>query len=111
VSLRAAGSLVQDEGLKSVAGSLTLDQDVYSLSSEVKVEEARDPDNARLTMKILTPMLQLRRPGADPLIVTGTVKVDAKGKRFNSDLTMDGAGQKTIQLLSKSRAMININMG
>ena len=93
------GSMANEAGLKSLKGSLVIDDDqVYSLTSILMVEEKKEEK-----MRVLTPMVELRRPGAKTITLTGNVEMDNRGRRFNTDLTLSGATQKAMQVQGRKR--------
>ena len=89
-----AGSIVNEGGLKSLAGSVVIDDDqIYSLTSEVKVDE-----KPAERMRVLTPMVELRRPGAEAITLMGSIQMDTRGRSFNTDLTLSGVTKKELQV-------------
>ena len=92
------GSMANEAGLKSLKGSLVIDDDqVYSLTSILMVEEKKEEK-----MRVLTPMVELRRPGAKTITLTGNVEMDNRGRRFNTDLTLSGATKKAMQVQGRT---------
>nr|KAG5709527.1 hypothetical protein BaRGS_001577 [Batillaria attramentaria] len=86
------GSLVNDAGLKSVTGSLVVDdKDTYSVTSEVKVE---DKDK----VVIYSPVLEIRRPGAQTISLKGNAEVDVKFRTLSTALTLSGVTNDPVQL-------------
>ena len=90
---------MNEAGLKSLTGSMVIDDDqIYSVTSEVKVDE-----KPAEKFRVLTPVVELRRPGADTITLMGNVEMDTRGRRFNTDLTLSGATQKAMQVQGRKR--------
>ena len=89
---------MNEAGLKSLTGSMVIDDDqIYSVTSEVKVDE-----KPAEKFRVLTPVVELRRPGADTITLMGNVEMDTRGRRFNTDLTLSGATKKAMQVQGRT---------
>lgn len=94
--------MVNDAGLKSLTGTITVDDSsIYSITSEVKVEN-------KDSLIEYTPVLEIVRPEADTIALRGTVQLDVKGRSLNSDLTLTGVTATPLQLQGNQTA-INID--
>ena len=90
--------MVNEAGLKSLTGSVVIDDDLtYSLTSDLKVDKSADK------MRVLTPMVELRRPGADPITLSGSAQMDPRGRSLNSDLTLSGVSKNPLKVQGMTR--------
>lgn len=97
LSNNLAGALVNDPGMKSLTGSVLLDEsDTYSFTSEVKIDDQNQDG-----MVVFTPLIELRRPDTESIKLTGSVQMDTKGQRLNSELTFSGTTEQPLQLQGK----------
>ncbi|XP_070194611.1 uncharacterized protein [Littorina saxatilis] len=88
------GSMMNEEGMKSLTGRLDVDDDkVYSVTTEIKVDDQKDQK-----LMVLTPLVEIRRPGAEKITMIGSVTMDMRGKSMNSDLNLNGATEKPVQV-------------
>ena len=69
------------------------DDQTYSLTSEVKVDE-----KPAEKMRVLTPMVELRRPGAEAITLMGSIQMDTRGRSLNTDMTLSGVTKKELQV-------------
>lgn len=80
--------------MKSLTGRLDVDDDkVYSVTTEIKVDDQKDQK-----LMVLTPLVEIRRPGAEKITMIGSVTMDMRGKSMNSDLNLNGATEKPVQV-------------
>ncbi|XP_076462150.1 uncharacterized protein LOC143294657 [Babylonia areolata] len=88
------GSFVSEAALKSLTGSLVIDDDqTFSLTTELKVDELSDK-----SLTTFSPLLKLRRPGSDDITLLGVVKVHNRYRTLATDLTLSGLTRKSLGL-------------
>ena len=79
------------------------DDQTYSLTSEVKVDE-----KPAERMRVLTPMVELRRPGAEAITLMGSVQMDTRGRSLNTDLTLSGVTKKALQVQGRKGQQLGL---
>ncbi|KAL8584622.1 hypothetical protein ACOMHN_002351 [Nucella lapillus] len=88
------GSLVSEAGLKSVTGSVIIDDDLtYSMTADMKVDE-----DGKSGVTTFTPLMLLRSPGADDVKLMGDVKIENRFASLSTDLILSGVTRKPLQL-------------
>lgn len=71
-------------GMKSIAGKVVIDDvNVYALTSEVKTVQQKNKIQ-------YSPMIELKRPGADNIQLVGSIALERPLKSLNIDVSLTG---------------------
>ena len=95
------GATINNDKMKSVTGSLVIDDvNEYAITTEVKVDKTK----AKIQF---SPMVEIRRVGADNIQLTGYVSVLTPFKSADADLSLSGLSKMPYNLKSEFCILVN----